>query len=376
MRRLIYAALIALSACTPSQQLVIDVGAPLCRGSAQVEQQFRGAAEALVASNHYPSVTYALARRSGVTFAGGVGVADRASQRAADGDTVYQIASVSKLLTGTLAARMIAEGRMDLDAPLTRYWTGRVPTGAGGAPITIRTLLAHTSSLPRNPPVPPNIHGADFSAQVMRNALANTTVADGAAHWVYSNFGYAVVAEALSRAGGATYAELLHDNVTGPLGMSSTAPHLNAAMEAHAATPYHRADPQSAAPREDFNAMNPAAGVWSSANDLARYAAWELARDNGALGEHGAQARTLARTPFDPNAPEVGNAWAFGRYVTTDFVDAHSAVAMAGHVEGFGAMVVIIPDADIAIVFLVNSGDTAPFEEFAKTLARIAIANC
>src|SRR5262245_954118 len=116
-------------------------------------QQFHDAAAAMLAEHDYPGLSYALVRSGGLVLAGAVGVTDRTTNTPATPPPVYQVASVSKMLAGALAARLAAEHRLDLDAPLSRYWAdpNHVAQGPNGAQISIRMLLSQTAGMPRYP---------------------------------------------------------------------------------------------------------------------------------------------------------------------------------------------------------------------------------
>lgn len=81
------------------------------------------------------------------------GVRDRASRQPIDGDTVFRIASLTKSFTALAVLRLRDEGRLELDAPLTRYLPEVAelkPPVYDAAPLTARMLLTHTGGLPND----------------------------------------------------------------------------------------------------------------------------------------------------------------------------------------------------------------------------------
>jgi D-alanyl-D-alanine carboxypeptidase len=89
---------------------------------------------------------YAAVRDGDSMWRGAAGVADRDTGRPVTPDMEHRIGSVSKALTAVALLQQVAAGRLDLDAPISRYLPGLVP-GERGDRITVRMLLNHTSGI-------------------------------------------------------------------------------------------------------------------------------------------------------------------------------------------------------------------------------------
>jgi CubicO group peptidase (beta-lactamase class C family) len=100
-----------------------------------------------------PGLSVAVVDGDSVVWARGFGHADLARTRLADADTVYRVGSVSKLFTDVAVMQLVEEGKLDLDAPVTRYLPDFRPANPPGKAITLRQLMAHRSGLVREPPV-------------------------------------------------------------------------------------------------------------------------------------------------------------------------------------------------------------------------------
>ncbi|MFI2371926.1 serine hydrolase domain-containing protein [Streptomyces sp. NPDC018833] len=139
-----------------------------------------------------------------------------------DPDAYVEIGSFTKVLTGTLLARLATADRIDPDDRLTR-WLPAVPAGSD---ITLRQLADHTSGLPRLHPLPSATDPRDPYAaldaeefdRVLRR-LDEIALRPPGAGEEYSNLGYAVLGAALEAAGGGTYEDLLREYVLAPLGV-------------------------------------------------------------------------------------------------------------------------------------------------------------
>ncbi|RAO23862.1 serine hydrolase domain-containing protein [Micromonospora noduli] len=134
-------------------------------------------------------------------------------------DTIFDLASVSKLFTTIIAMQQVERGRVELDTPVVRY----VPEFAAGgkAAVTVRMLLTHTSGLPAFTPLWSRY---PTPAERFAAALATplTTGATPGSQYVYSDLGLIALGVLLERVTGRPLADLVRDGVTGPLGMTDT----------------------------------------------------------------------------------------------------------------------------------------------------------
>ncbi len=153
-------------------------------------------------------------------------------------DSIFEIGSITKVMTGLLLADMVRRGEVSLDDPASKHSRphARLPA-QGEREITLRDLVAHTSGLPRLPPgfapADPKDPYADFTADRLYEALAATRFAeDIGTRYEYSNFGYMWLSEMLARRAGKPFEAALAERVLQPLGLSDTAMRLAAPQRA------------------------------------------------------------------------------------------------------------------------------------------------
>lgn len=177
-----------------------------------------------------------------------------------DPDRFVEIGSFTKVLTGTVLARMTAAGLLDLDDPVERR-LGRVPAGTG---ITLRHLAEHTSGLPR---LPPGLSRRDPYAPFDQDALSallsrldSLTVRPAGQTEEYSNFGYAVLGAALVAAADRPYEELVREYVLDPLGVHEVTAHPPADRRLCATGWFGR----ERTPWTMTGAILPAGGMWAT----------------------------------------------------------------------------------------------------------------
>jgi len=145
------------------------------------------------------------------------GYADAARTRPWDRDTIVNLYSVGKAVTAVCALRLVEAGRLDLDAPVARYWPEFAQ--AGKAQIPVRYLLTHQAALPAIArPLP---SGAWSHWDVMTAALAAQAPwwEPGTGHGYHVNTQGFLVGEVVRRITGKTLGTYLREAVTGPAGV-------------------------------------------------------------------------------------------------------------------------------------------------------------
>ncbi|MFC5926934.1 serine hydrolase domain-containing protein [Micromonospora vulcania] len=183
--------------------------------------------------------------------------------------TQFRIGSVTKTFTAVLALQCRDDGLLDLDDPVGRH----LDLPAHGE-LTVRRLLSHTAGLQREPfgDVWDTLHAPDAEKLVAELDRAER-VLPPARRFHYSNLGLAVLGQLVARLRGGSWAEVLAERVLNPLKLTDTT-----AIPGPAATTGFLVDAYSdeahPEPPTDFGAVGPAAQLWSTATDMARWAAF------------------------------------------------------------------------------------------------------
>ncbi|MFE0374040.1 serine hydrolase [Streptomyces inhibens] len=270
------------------------------------------------------------------------------------GDVQYRIGSITKTFVAVQVLRLRDEGLLGLDDPVGRHLEGTAVPDA-----TIAQLLSHSSGLaaePRGPwwertagelrPEPADLYGE----RPQRLPAGR--------QYHYSNTGYALLGALVERLrGGTPWGEVLRREVLEPLGMRRTA--LRPEMPHAGGWAVHPwADAMLPEPSEDTGLMGPAGQLWSTAEDLGRWAAFLLRGDERVLS-----AATLAemRTPA---VPPDGRAWDTGYGLGLQLVrrDGRTLVGHTGSMPGFLATLWADVEEDVAGIVLANctSGPAVP----------------
>lgn len=266
---------------------------------------------------------------------------------APDANVQYRIGSITKTFTAVLVMRLRDEGLLDLVDPLEKHLPG---TGAGEA--TIAELLAHTGGLAAESPAP----WWERTPGSLRPELADVLGERPLLHPVgrrhhYSNPGYSILGALIEELRGAPWEDVLRREVLEPLGLQRTsgqpqAPHAGG----WAVHPW--ADVLLPEPTEDLGRMAPAGQLWSTAGDLARFAAFLAQGDDRVLS---AASVVEMRTPAAPaELEDVAAGSAYGLGMQIQYRDGRLLVGHGGSLPGFLASLTIGVADDLAAVVLAN----------------------
>jgi CubicO group peptidase (beta-lactamase class C family) len=133
-------------------------------------------------------------------------------------DSIFDLASITKVYTAILTLQLVDAGKVDLDAPVRKY----LPefTGAGKDKVTVAMLLAHTSALP----VGAKVTGFTSNAQRWQSVMTTPLVKGGVpgTTFRYSSVGLMVLGRLVEKLTGKTLDKALRDNITTPLGLKDT----------------------------------------------------------------------------------------------------------------------------------------------------------
>ena len=273
---------------------------------------------------------------------------------APDGDTLFQIGSVTKVFTTLALAATVARGDLVLDAPVDGLLP-ELPSPAPQPAITLAHLAAHSSGLPR---LPPGVllrglrHRSDpyrgFSSDDLVTGYGRARSRARPGRRVrYSNFGVALLGEALARHAGTSWDRLVTEEVTGPLRLRDTVPDVRPDQRDRRATGH--SGRRRPVPDWDLAAVAPAGGLWSSAHDVLTFL-------RAHLEPEGSQVPGALRLVQQPQFR--ANRWlqvCLGWMLTPLRSSTRSVLWHNGGTGGFSSFAGFQPQVGVAVVVLSNT---------------------
>ena len=269
---------------------------------------------------------------------------------APDGDTVYEIASVTKTFTATLLAEMVERNEVALDDAVAKFLPSSVKLPATDQPITLLTIATHHSGLPRMPsnfrPKDPANPYADYTVDKLYAFLPGAQV-HPTATFEYSNVAYGLLGHALSRRAKASYEDLVVSRIAKPLGMNDTRITLTPEMRNRLAPPFD--DKLKPAHLWDFGGIPAGGAIRSTGNDMLKYLAAQLDLPVGTTvpdALHRAIAATHAPRADAGANMRIGLAW----HISRAGIHWHN-----GQTGGYHSFVAFDEKAKVGVVLLTNT---------------------
>ena len=341
--------------------------------------------------NRHPAVGLAvgIVRGGSLTFFHPHGYADIASKTPVDADTVFRIASVTKVFTALAVAQLHEQGLVDLDAPAGGYLRGVefIAAPAGLRPPTVRHLLTHSAGIAEvqhawdmlhpeagpfagRPPILSVRAGMPMPSLTEYYHRGLRVVAEPGTRFAYCNHGFALLGQIVENVTGTPLPRYFRERIFEPLGMADTDLDRSGRVAARLATGYAlERHGVNAVPDRDWIGAG-CVGIYSTARDVARFAAALLA---GGAGEQGSILRpaTLAMM-FEPHFQPDLRLPGWGLGFARGEVGGHRVVGHDGILPGFNSTLLVAPDDDLAIIALTNgsAGAVGWMETECKALLR------
>ena len=325
--------------------------------------------------NNVTGLSIALVDDKGLIWAQGFGYADKGNNIPATPQTVYRVASISKLFTATAIMQLAEQGKINIDEPLTSYLPEfsiktRFP---GEGKITPRNLMTHHSGLPAN------FYKGIFSSnpepftKVIKELKDEYLAYPPDSVYSYSNLGVTLLGGVVERVTGKDYASYMKESILGPIGMENSS--FSTKTGTGAAKGYKDGDPTTELGIRDL----PATGLLSSAVDLGRF--MQMVLMGGMSGERRIiKPETLAemlrpqniKVPLDFGI-YTGLGWALDGMGNTEIENAGPVVHHGGSLPSFNSQLLILPEKKLGVVVLTNSSTRPAVDDVAAEALTLAL---
>jgi CubicO group peptidase (beta-lactamase class C family) len=310
-------------------------------------------------ADRLPSVAAAVVRKGEIAWSGAVGSASYDEDREATPGTQYRIGSITKTFTATGIMQLYAAGALDLDDRLEQHIDGI----ANGTP-TIRRMLCHLSGLQREAGEM-FVTGESPTEDELVASMAEVEFVLGPAQaHHYSNLAFALLGQVVARKSGLPYMQYVDEQIIGPLGLARTTwfPQEPKAqgylVDEYARTVWKE-------PETDLSGAAAAGQLWSTVEDLARWATFLAQGDDAVLAAKVVEEMWFPQVMYYPDDWVL--AWGLGLMLASSdgkIYGGHGG-AMAGHLAG----VYIHRKSGVGAAALTNSGTRGNMDAFAISLA-------
>ena len=258
-------------------------------------------------------------------------------------------------------------GRLQLADPVQKFlpWFEIAPLNEEKPPITIQSLLTHSSGLPRESDFPywspPNYRFPDHD-EVKERLNSQSMLYPADTYWQYSNLGLTLAGEIVATVSGHTYTDYVTEKILEPLGLDNTRPYfpndLHGTQLAIGHSARDRNGDREVVPCFDTKAITPAAGFTSSVRDLASFAAWQFRLLGGGRSEvlSASTLREMHRVHWID--PDWRTSWGLG--FTAERSGNSTLVGHGGACPGYLTDLVLDPKNKLAAIVMINACGRSP----------------
>lgn len=222
----------------------------------------------------HPALVAVVAVDGQVVWSEAMGWADREAGTAATPATRFRLYSVSKAVTGTLAARLAEQGKLDLDVGILRYLPDLPETLRG---VTTRQLLGHLAGIrhyEKGEWMKISRRRCETAREALTPFITDPLNSEPGAQYAYTTFGFVLASAVIEAAAGEPFYRVLEEEIYEPAGMSHTSLDTPAVYDDSTATFYwekRRGKTVVADPKIDNSCKCGGGGLLTSTEDVARF---------------------------------------------------------------------------------------------------------
>jgi CubicO group peptidase (beta-lactamase class C family) len=297
---------------------------------------------------HIPGMAIAAVRDGRIVYSKGFGVTSAESKTPVAPDTLFRVASMTKVLVATAAMSLADQGRLRLDAPVGNYVYGLNPQIGQ---LTAHRLMSHTSGL-RDEAVSFGPHDEEALGRAISSWNGSMLFTEPGKIFSYSNPGYALMGRVIEVIRGNPFADVMDEMVFQPLGMKSTTFRPTMAMTFPLALG-HTANGSVSRPMPDYVPNWPAGFLFSTVNDYGRFVAAFL--NDGMLDDRQVFPASVLAALAQPRARLPGAhgvQYGYGLYIEQD--KGFPVLAHGGTIQGYTSAVVMAPGFKTGVVVMAN----------------------
>jgi D-alanyl-D-alanine carboxypeptidase len=315
-------------------------------GSVVSAQDVDSVVQKAIEAKAVPAVGVAVVRDGKVVLAKGYGSANIEAGIAANENTAFQIASVTKQFTAAGIMLLVEDGKLKLDDTLGKY-VSDIPAKWSG--ITVRQLLNQVSGIPNYTAGGKLVKDKIYTkAEILALVKDEPQRFEPGAKWDYSNTNYFLLGMVIEKVAGKSYPEFMRDRIFKPLGMKSTVINTSGLKINNAALGYDLKGGKWERARIDDPSQPWAAGaIVSTAADLAK---WAMAVADGKLLKKTSWDEVWAPAKLTDGKPSrYGFGWQIGKFGEANYF------GHGGGIAGFGSFIARFPEENLSVVVLGNT---------------------
>lgn len=288
------------------------------------------------------SGTIIISKDNNIVFKNSYGKADYEKDVPFNDNTVFRIASITKLFTAVAIMQLYEGGQLSLTDPISKYIPGQIR----GEDITIHSLLTHTSGIERESGVDANSYNT--KADIINSIIKKPLRFEPGTDIEYSNAGYNLLAAVIEKVSGQSYSDYIKENIFIPANMKSSGCDLAVDSIPNLAAGYnYKNGIYNKESEVNLSFAFGAGEIFSSALDMINF---DKALHSGRI-----LSKQSTEKMFQDNANMIKYGDIFGYGSNTNDLNGHKWYGKSGNLLTFSSYYVRFPKENIAIIILLNT---------------------
>ncbi|MEM8985086.1 MAG: serine hydrolase domain-containing protein [Pseudomonadota bacterium] len=340
-----------------------------------------------------PGLIYSIIVDGKVAHTKSIGVRETETDSAIKKDTVFRIASMTKLMTALLILDLHDQGKLSLDRPAETYVPElkflKYPT-SDSRRVTTRDMLNHTAGFIWDDPWADRQMARtneEFNAFLQR--AEPFSHAPGSTY-EYSNLGYAILGRIIENVSGQSFTERLQTRIFAPLGMKNSGLEVADIADEKRAYGYNWINNTfTDEPILASGSFDPIGGVWTTADDYAKFVTWVLSAwparddaDNGPIPRRVVRSVTDGSYILDPGRRPglqstddcvMSSGYGMGLHISRH-CKAGAVLRHGGGFPGFGSYVIMLPERGVGVFAFANRTYAQMYVPVWDTIAKLVEA--
>jgi len=350
----LFGSLVALLSGSLQIKENVHAGVPLDEFKAHMDKHI----PILMRKYGIPGCSISLVKHGEIAASEAYGYADVENHRLLTVDTPMSVQSITKSLTAWGIMKLVEDGSLDLDAPVSQYLKNwQFPqTKYTVAKVTVRSLLSHTAGLPLGDFTNTYAPGEKMPSLLEKLTKEAVLIHEPGTKFSYSNVGYHLLELLIEEVTGQRFAEYMISEVLLPIGMGASTFEISRSMQHYPPTGYDlngKPVPVYVYPEKSSG------GLFATAEDIAQFAIAGM-KENSVLNfEH-------VQVMYAPERYKIGiygmvfDAYGLGHYIEI-LPNGSLSISHGGQCNGIMTHFQVVPETEDAIVILTNSQRSWPF---------------
>lgn len=325
-------------------------------------------------SGRLPGFAIGVVKNGKLIYAKGFGVAKLGTSTPVNSRSLFHMASVTKTFVATAVMQLVEQGKIELDAPITKYLPYFKMDDERYRDIKVRQMLSHTSGIPDTTNYHWDKPEYDDGAleRFVRSTANQKLIFTPGEKFAYSNTAYEILGDLISKVSGETFEDYVQHHILMPLGMKDSTLLVRQANASLLTSPHVEEGGKPVVSKVfPYNrAHAPSSTLYSNIDDMSRWAIANL--NHGELDGRRILKRETAELMWQPvvsafNMKE-GIAW------FTKDLQGHLLVMHDGGDVGFQSRLLLAPDDSVAIIAMTNyAADDKEYLQFATEALKIIL---